>query len=238
MGFFSTRGEVFPGPSFLKTRVEFTREKTYDIVVTIGRAWVPILLLLLPCCVTLGKSLHLSEHQFPHGWSKCSWYYYQFCVQPWALCRGCRGELGIFPPLGCGGVVGGARGIRGGFRGPAQRPSGAGARSVPAARGSQPPAQSPGLPSRRTSVTGAGNRTCTGTSKRYQLCRLQVRPRLGGTAALPPSPLGRPQVAPRPCRHSALGLPLLPVEEKEGERSWVQSPLHTSDHVCAVHAQG
>ena len=132
----------------------------------------------------------------------------------------------------------GARGIRGGFRGPAQRPSGAGARSVPAARGPQPPAQSPGLPSRRTSVTGAGNRTCTGTSKRYQLCRLQVRPRPGGTAALPPSSLGRSQVAPRPSRHSAPGLPLLPVEEKEGEGSWAQSPLHASGHICAVHAQG
>ena len=34
----------------------------------------------------------------------------------------------------------------------------------------------PGPPSRKTSVTGAGNRTCTGTSKRYQLCRVQVRP--------------------------------------------------------------
>lgn len=32
------------------------------------------------------------------------------------------------------------------------------------------------LQQRKTSVTGAGNRTCTGTSKRYQLCRVQVRP--------------------------------------------------------------
>uniref|UniRef100_A0A8C8Y4B8 ADAMTS like 2 n=1 Tax=Panthera leo TaxID=9689 RepID=A0A8C8Y4B8_PANLE len=32
------------------------------------------------------------------------------------------------------------------------------------------------LQQRRTSVTGSGNRTCTGTSKRYQLCRLQECP--------------------------------------------------------------
>ncbi|XP_019495009.1 PREDICTED: ADAMTS-like protein 2 isoform X3 [Hipposideros armiger] len=32
------------------------------------------------------------------------------------------------------------------------------------------------LQQRRTSVTGAGNRTCTGTSKRYQLCRVQECP--------------------------------------------------------------
>ncbi|XP_070234794.1 ADAMTS-like protein 2 isoform X3 [Bos mutus] len=30
------------------------------------------------------------------------------------------------------------------------------------------------LQQRKTSVTGAGNRTCTGTSKRYQLCRVQT----------------------------------------------------------------
>lgn len=32
------------------------------------------------------------------------------------------------------------------------------------------------LQQRRTSVTGTGNRTCTGTSKRYQLCRVQECP--------------------------------------------------------------
>ncbi|XP_055255061.1 ADAMTS-like protein 2 isoform X3 [Moschus berezovskii] len=32
------------------------------------------------------------------------------------------------------------------------------------------------LQQRKTSVTGAGNRTCTGTSKRYQLCRVQECP--------------------------------------------------------------
>lgn len=50
------------------------------------------------------------------------------------------------------------------------------------------PAQRPCLPARRTSVTDAGNRTCTGTSKRYQLCRVQVRL----------CPLGRRPCPPRP----------------------------------------
>lgn len=52
-------------------------------------------------------------------------------------------------------------------------------------------AQSPCPRTRRTSVTGAGNRTCTGTSKRYQLCRVQVRPQAPYPA---PSP-GRAQGA-------------------------------------------
>lgn len=45
-------------------------------------------------------------------------------------------------------------------------------------------ARGPCVPCRRTAVAGAGNRTCTGTSKRYQLCRVQVRRRLAGTTTL------------------------------------------------------
>lgn len=37
------------------------------------------------------------------------------------------------------------------------------------------PSSVPHFPTRRKSVPGTGNRTCVGTSKRYQLCRVQVR---------------------------------------------------------------
>ncbi|XP_025779426.1 ADAMTS-like protein 2 [Puma concolor] len=60
------------------------------------------------------------------------------------------------------------------------------------------------LQQRRTSVTGAGNRTCTGTSKRYQLCRLQELGPEGRRAreeqevpeSPPPPPTLRPSVSP------------------------------------------
>lgn len=74
--------------------------------------------------------------------------------------------------------------------------AGAGAGLLPEAPGtsSEPVFAS----TRRTSVTGAGNRTCTGTSKRYQLCRVQVRPHPSGTGPgrSPGFSLGTPGAAP------------------------------------------
>lgn len=80
-------------------------------------------------------------------------------------------------------------------------------------------AQSPHLPARRTSVTGTGNRTCTGTSKRYQLCRVQVRPR-----PLLRQVSGVFLVASGPSGYSVLGLPLTSSEEKDGEGPGLSAP--------------
>lgn len=74
---------------------------------------------------------------------------------------------------------------------------------------------------------GTGNRTCTGTSKRYQLCRVQVRLRQPGPP--PPSPFsGRSQgsfpVALGPLDTLSRACHLHPVEEKGGEGLRAQNP--------------
>lgn len=74
---------------------------------------------------------------------------------------------------------------------------------------------------------GTGNRTCTGTSKRYQLCRVQVR--LRQTGPPPPSPFsGGSQVsfpvALGPLDTLSRTCHLHPVEEKGGEGPRAQNP--------------
>ena len=76
----------------------------------------------------------------------------------------------------------------------------------------------PGPPSRKTSVTGAGNRTCTGTSKRYQLCRVQVRPAWPDHPQPPhPTQDSRPlPCGPSPPDTLSQARPLCPNEQKWG----------------------
>lgn len=76
------------------------------------------------------------------------------------------------------------------------------------------------VPLRRMSVMGAGNRTCAGMSKRYQLCRVQVRP-----APSPPWAGFRVcAVAPGPS-----GQPFHQVQGKHSERPCARIPLPASN---------